>query len=213
MAVLMFDFDGTLADSLGAIVAITNRLAPEFGYRPTAPEDLAALKHLPPRQVIWQSQISVLKIPALLRRVRRELRQHMAEVPLCAGLHPVLRDLCQHHTLCILTSNAPENVRPFLAAHGLTDCFGEITGGGTLFGKARLMRRVLADQGWDPSGVIYVGDEVRDIEAAHTVGMPVVAVTWGFNSRELLASAHPTWLVDHPEELRAIATRIAPAQG
>jgi phosphoglycolate phosphatase len=36
----MFDFDGTLADSLGAIVAITNRLAPEFGYAPTPPDQL-----------------------------------------------------------------------------------------------------------------------------------------------------------------------------
>jgi phosphoglycolate phosphatase len=204
----MFDFDGTLADSLGAIVAITNRLAPEFGYAPTPPDQLETLKALSPRQVIWQSQISVLKIPALLRRLRRELRSHIDQVPLCAGLRPVIADLVQHHTLSVLTSNDPANVRVFLAAHGLADCFGDITGGGTLFGKARLIRRVLAQQGWDPATVIYVGDEVRDVEAARAVGIPIAAVTWGFNSRDLLSSANPDWLVDDPRELGAIARSL-----
>jgi HAD superfamily hydrolase (TIGR01549 family) len=210
MAVFMFDFDGTLADSLGAIVAITNRLAPEFGYAPIPLDQIDDLKHLPPRQLIWQSQISVLKIPALLRRVRRELRQQMTDIPLYPGLHSVLHQLRQHHTLCILTSNVPENVIPFLGVHGLQDCFGDITGGGTLFGKARMIRRGLAAQGWSAAEVIYVGDEVRDVEAAHAVGLRIAAVTWGFNSRERLASAGPDWLIDTPEVLLTLAAAPTP---
>jgi len=66
----LFDFDGTLADSLSTIVDITNRLAPEFGYRPTPLQQVDALKGLSTRQLIRYSGISVLKIPALLRRLR-----------------------------------------------------------------------------------------------------------------------------------------------
>ena len=56
------------------------------------------------------------------------------------------------------------------------------------------------------SEVAFVGDEVRDVEAARKVGMTVVAVTWGINSRQGLADANPDFLVDTAEELIKLLT-------
>jgi len=51
----LFDFDGTIADTLDAIVSITNRLAVEFGYKQTTQEELAQIQNLNSKQIIKQS--------------------------------------------------------------------------------------------------------------------------------------------------------------
>lgn len=211
MSTLLFDFDGTIADSLSAIVAITNRLAPEFGYRATPFADIDGLKGLTARQLIRYSGIPVLKIPALLRRVRSELREQSAGIPPCAEMLTAIRALHeQNHQLGIITSNTPEAVGAFLAAHQLEHCFVSIAGGGTLFRKGKLIARCLEHQQFDLATTVYVGDEVRDIDAARFAGIRSVAVTWGFNSTAALTAAQPDWLIDHPERLLAIAATLSP---
>lgn len=208
MATLIFDFDGTLADSLSAIVTISNRLAPEFGYRQTPPEAVDRLRGLSARQLIRYSGISVFKIPALLRRLRAELRQQTIEISPCSGIPAVIHELHKRHTLAIITSNTPDIVGTFLATHSLQPYFVGVEGGGTLFGKGRLIRKSLQQRQYDPDTTLYIGDEVRDIEAARAAGVRSVAVTWGFNSREVLAAAEPDWLIDKPEILQAIADTV-----
>lgn len=210
MTTFVFDFDGTLADSLLAIVTITNRLAPEFGYRATPLEEVDALKGLTARQLIRYSGIPVFKIPALLRRVKADLQQQSTQIKPCRGMPEVIRKLhAQQHTLAIVTSNTPKVVRPFLAAHKLEECFIAIEGGGTLFRKGKLITKCLAQHQLSPDTAVYVGDEVRDIQAARAAGVRPIAVTWGFNTSEALAAADPDWLIDEPTALQDIARSLA----
>jgi phosphoglycolate phosphatase-like HAD superfamily hydrolase len=209
LSTLLFDFDGTLADSLAAIVAISNRLAPEFGYRPTPFEEVETLKGLTARQLIRHSGIPVLTIPAFLRRLQGELRCESAHIPPCAGMPAVIQALHnQGHRLGVITSNTPEVVRSFLVAHNLESCFFTIAGGSTLFKKGKLIAQCLRQHQLPPGQTVYVGDEVRDVEAARAAGVRSVAVVWGFNNRDRLAAAQPDWLIEVPEVLCAIADAI-----
>jgi phosphoglycolate phosphatase-like HAD superfamily hydrolase len=79
--VIIFDFDGTLADTLDTIAGITNRLAGEFGYKPTTKEEVENLKTFSSRQVIKQSGVSILKLPFLIRKVKKQLSREMDKVP------------------------------------------------------------------------------------------------------------------------------------
>jgi phosphoglycolate phosphatase-like HAD superfamily hydrolase len=49
--------------------------------------------------------------------------------------------------------------------------------------------------------VIYVGDEIRDIEAAKRSKIPVISVTWGFNGTAILQQYQPDYLVHKPQEI------------
>jgi phosphoglycolate phosphatase-like HAD superfamily hydrolase len=70
-----------------------------------------------------------------------------------------------------------------------------------LFGKSGALDKMLKKYKLHKPDVLYVGDEVRDIEACKKVGVDIVSVTWGFNSREVLEKYQPNKLVGTPEEL------------
>ncbi|WP_121969400.1 HAD hydrolase-like protein [Leptolyngbya sp. BC1307] len=209
MAFIIFDFDGTIADTLAAIVRITNRIAPEYGYSPTTPERLRYYQSLSTPEMLKQAEIPLFRLPFLLRRVRREMGSEIGTVPIAADLVPTLRDLvAAGHRLMIMSSNSQRNIQRFLALHGIGDVFESVKGGVGLLGKARVLRRIVQRGDVDFSQVIYVGDETRDIDASKQVGILIAAVTWGFSSREALAAQRPAFLIDHPRQLLGAAQTL-----
>ena len=200
--VIIFDFDGTIADTVDALVTIANRLAGEFGYIQITPEDLARLRNFTSREIIKYSGVSMLKIPFLLKKVKGELKAKIPELKPIPGISEVLLALhSQGYRLGIITSNSPENVTAFLSNNQLNHLFEFIYSGVTIFGKTTIINNVLKQKQLDPTTVIYVGDETRDIEASKKANIKVIAVTWGFNSPEALAKQEPSILINHPQEL------------
>ncbi|ALF54611.1 carotenoid oxygenase [Nostoc piscinale CENA21] len=200
--VIVFDFDGTIADTVDALVGIANRLATEFGYKQITPEQLAHLRNLTSREIIKYSGVSLLKIPFLLRKVKSELKNKIHEFHPIPGIKEALTELQNHgYKLGIITSNSKENVTAFLNNHELDNLFDFIYSGVTIFGKTTIINNLLKQKQLSTQAVIYVGDETRDIEASKKANIKVVAVTWGFNSPEVLLKQKPDFLINHPSEL------------
>lgn len=199
--VIIFDFDGTIADTLDAIVSITNRLALEFGYKQTTLEELAQLKNLNSRQIIDQSGISIFKLPFLIRKVKAELSKEIQTLNPIPGIKEALTELKnQGNSLGIITSNSKDNVMAFLETNNLQELFNFIYSG-TTFGKSKVINKLLKQENISPEEVIYVGDETRDIEAARKSNIKAIAVTWGFNSKQVLAEQSPDFLIHKPNDL------------
>ncbi len=199
---IIFDFDGTIADTVDALVGIANRLAQEFGYIPIAADELAMLKNLSSREIIKYSGISIFKIPFLVKKVKAELKNKIPELKPIPGIKEVLIVLkTEGNRLGIITSNSQENVTEFLRINELDNLFEFIYSGTTIFGKTTIINNVLKQQQIKPEAVIYVGDETRDIEASKKAHIKVIAVTWGFNSPEILARQNPDFLIHKPSEL------------
>jgi len=200
--VIVFDFDGTIADTVDALISIANRLAIEFGYKQITPEQLAYLRNLTSREIIKYSGVSLLKIPFLLKKVKSELKNKIHEFQPIPGIQEALTELKnQGYHLGIITSNSQENVTAFLNNHNLDNLFDFIYSGVTIFGKTTIINNVLKQKQISNQAVIYVGDETRDIEASKKANIRVVAVTWGFNSPEVLSKQKPDYLIHHPSEL------------
>jgi len=212
-AAAVFDFDGTIADTQEVLLAIGNRLADEFGYTPIAPEEVAELRDLGSREVLRRVAIPAVKIPFLLRRLRHELNAEATRLQPIAGIATALDDLHDRgYHLGIATSNLEANVRTFLQHHDLGDRFDFVYSGIALFGKDRILRRILRHQQLSADRVAYIGDETRDIEAARRSRVRAVAVSWGFNSAAALARATPDALVTHPNQLAAALADLAPVR-
>ncbi|MBW4504686.1 MAG: HAD-IA family hydrolase [Scytonema hyalinum WJT4-NPBG1] len=200
--VIIFDFDGTIADTVDALVSIANGLAQKFGYIPITQEELALLRNLNSREIIKYSGISILKIPFLVKKVKSELKSKIKELKPISGIKETLLVLNNNgYRLGIITSNSQENVTDFLRVNDLDNLFDFVYSGVTIFGKTTIINNVLKQKQIKPQEVIYVGDETRDIEASKKANIKVIAVTWGFNSQEVLAKQNPDFLIQEPYEL------------
>ncbi|MBE9258081.1 MULTISPECIES: HAD-IA family hydrolase [Aphanizomenonaceae] len=203
--VIIFDFDGTIADTVDALVTIANRLALEFGYVPINSQELVLLRNLTAKEIIKYSGVSLFKIPFMVKKVKGELKHKIPELKPIEGINTALIELHnQGYQMGIITSNSQENVNQFLKCHNLDYLFDFIYSGVTIFGKTTIINNVLRQKHFKPEAVIYVGDETRDIESAKKANIKVIAVSWGFNSSEALSKQNPDFLIHHPSELLAV---------
>lgn len=199
---ILFDFDGTIADTQDAFLEIVNELADEFGYSPVDHVQLERLKNLSSLDVIKESAIPTLKIPFIIKRVKKELGKKISHLePYQSINHALLTLKARGYLIGIVTSNLKENVLAFLEKNDLDKIFDFIHSGTTLFGKNKIINRVIKDNKLKAEEVIYVGDETRDINAAKQSKIKMISVGWGFNSPQILSQHQPDFLVHHPSEL------------
>ena len=92
----------------------------------------------------------------------------------------------------------------FLIHHELEQFFDFIYAGTTLFGKHKIIKRLLKEKQLLSHEVMYIGDETRDINSAKKSQVKSVGVPWGFNSGEALAKHQPDFLINSPYELMKI---------
>ncbi len=199
---LVFDFDGTLADSFDAVCRIGLRLAREAGVSPDKPIRPEDFREMTAREIMRELQIPLSKLPGWLHRVRAELKAEVPRLRPFPGIPETVRDLVAAGMVpAVLSSNSAENINAFLRYHGLAREFAHIHTSSRLFGKGRSLKRLLHRQGFPAEETVYAGDEVRDVEAAREAGVRSVAVSWGFNARDLLAAHRPDFLLDEPRQL------------
>lgn len=196
---VIFDFDGTLADGLPVILEIAKDLVPSFDLTDT---EVAQLRNLSAREVIKQSGIPSYRLIRLLMRGKKMFAARVGELKMFEGMPEVLRVLHKEgYQLSIVSSNDDRTIQALLTKYDLTDSISAIYGNVGLFGKARVFKRILRKSGTTTKNSIYVGDEVRDIESAKKARLPIVSVSWGFNSEAVLAEYQPTYLARTPKEL------------
>jgi phosphoglycolate phosphatase len=201
---LIFDFDGTLADSAGWFLAKYGELAPELGLRPLVEADVHMLRGRTTREIIAFLGVPFWKLPRIAARFRAQVAAEAERIALFAGVERLLPELKQRgFTLAIVSSNSEDNVRRILGP-GNSACIDVFACSASLLGKARKLRAVSKRTGIPASATLCIGDETRDIEAAREAGADAAAVTWGYANAEALARSQPRWLVHSLDELLAV---------
>jgi phosphoglycolate phosphatase len=210
MSLIIFDFDGTIADSLEIFIEATNRLAGDFGYQKISSSQLSLFRTLSLREMIRQLKVPTWKLPFFLRRFRKELNQLMIDLQLVNGMREALLDINQqNHRLGIVTSNSRQNVEGFLHLQGLHHLFEFIYGGQVLSGKAKVLKNLARLNRAEAKQLMFIGDETSDVKAAKQAGLTNIVVSWGFNDREVLVGSAPDVLVDSPEQLLTAIAQLS----
>ncbi len=199
--ILIFDFDGTIADTFATIVKISNELADEFQYKKMTMPEAQQMKNSTVKEMITQLEIPLLKIPLIIAKAKNELFKGISTIDPILGLKETLVELkALGIQLGILTSNSAQNVDEFLKNHEL-QLFDFIQTTSKIWSKDHHLSKIIESNNFNISEVIYVGDEARDIVAAKRSGVKAAAVTWGYNSPKALLAANPDYLINHPQEL------------
>ncbi len=198
--IIVFDFDGTLCDSLQIAINEFNTLAPKWHLTPIG--DVEKIRNDPLQIVLKLHGVSNWKLPFIKHLLIKRVAKHVPCLQTFPEMHKTLIELKNRgYYLGILSSNSYENINQFLEKQGLKN-FSFVYYGSNLFGKARLLKKIKLTT--KASIVFYIGDENRDIEAAINADIPIVAVTWGYQSKKLLTLYSPTHIIESPLELLEI---------
>jgi phosphoglycolate phosphatase len=205
---VIFDFDGTIADSFTESLAAYNRVAPRLRLRPVGEHEVAALRRMSAGQLMQALGVPMWKLPRLMIAVRADLHDHFHSVRPVGNIAESLRVLsATGYHLAMVTSNSEENVHQFLKRHHIAD-FQTIVAGSSIFGKATRLRHLIKSVQADRSTTAYIGDTVPDIRAAREAGTSAIAVAWGFSDRAPLLAEGPDALIESTEHLPVTVQRL-----
>lgn len=203
---VLFDLDGTLADTIPLIVA-----SYQHAFRTVLAEEVEEA-----RARAW---IGRPLLPALLEeapdhgheldRVYRawNLANTARLIQRYAGVPEMLQALADAGVRCaVATSKRRETARLALEGVGIDDVIEVVAGlEDTTRHKPEPdpLLHAAATLGVEPATCVYVGDATVDVLAARAAGMAAVAVTWGAGERAALVAAGPDAVLDTVPDLTA----------
>lgn len=198
---VVFDFDGTLADSFPWFAAELNALARDWGFRQVAAADATRLRHLSAEVIFRELCVPRWKLPLIVRDLRRRMTRDIESIVLFAGIERLLNRLAESPLrVAVMSSNAIENIRTVLGPSVCAD-IEAFECGVSLNGKQQRLKRLSRRLGLPTDRLLYIGDEVRDIEAARRAGSQAGAVTWGYNCESALRAKAPDRLFRQVSEI------------
>ncbi len=203
---VIFDFDGTLANSLPWFMGVTNTFADKYRFKRIEEHEVDTLRGYSARQIVQHLGVPMWKVPVIARHMRRVSAEQIDQVSLFPGVDRMLQQLAEAGiSLAIVTSNSYDNVRHVLGPNNAA-LIRYFEGGVSLFGKRARFRNVLKQSGVQPHEAMSIGDEIRDIEASHKEQIPFGAVSWGFTHVEALKALGPTAVFATVEDIVATCT-------
>lgn len=212
---VIFDLDGTLADTLEDITAALNIVLISSGRRALTPPDV--------RPMIGMGLANLLGCAlglddhaareALVEQYRTEYKRMMLERTKLFPRIDVMLNMLQEASvpMCVLSNKPTEFALPIcdalFADWKFVHCTGPVEGMARkpdpelALWLATRMRR-------EPAEVCLVGDSVEDIETAKNAGMTSIAVTWGYRERDQLRQVSPDHVVDDADALHLLLQKV-----
>jgi phosphoglycolate phosphatase len=200
---VIYDFDGTLADTLPYFISVFNRLAGRYRMPRIAPEQIDSLRGLEARQIIQRYKLPAWKIAVAGFDYRRMMKRDMHTISLFPGVDRLLQFVAdQGAEQGMVSSNAKKIIQGVLGPYNASliryyECRASFSD------KSKKIRKVLHKAGIEPQDAIYIGDEIRDIRAAHKVGMSFGAVTWGYTHAHALVAHKPMMVFNDVDDIIA----------
>ncbi len=199
---LVFDFDGTLADSLALGLDLANDFLGDRGHEPLTEDQLEELRSMSVGQLLKRFRIPFYRLPGVVVEARKRMGEMIDDLEPVDGIVDMIEHLHKDsRKLGLVSTNSEENVRFFLEKYKLEKYFEFVDCGSGVFGKARRLKKVLARNNLDVANCLYIGDELRDVDAARKLKLDIVSVAWGLNSATKLEESNADLTVDTVQEL------------
>jgi len=204
---LIFDFDGTLADSIPAAVEAIQKMISDLGLPYKTKEEIG--RHVGFGEVPLVSGAIGTSDPQLLKRAMEVYFKYYIEEGIkTIRLYPNIKEFLEYFKTkpkIIVSNKKDEFIRMILAHHKLTSYFVEIMGGDTapcLKPDPCVINNLIVKYKIPPERAIFIGDMTVDIETGKAAGIKTCAVTYGFHPRNILEKLKPDFLVSDLLQLK-----------
>ncbi|MGO1463439.1 MAG: HAD family hydrolase [Marinobacter sp.] len=208
--VVVFDWDGTLVDSVDHIADSLHQAATDLGYPAREREAY--------RDIIGLGMAEALAklYPGINHDEMTRIREGYADYffrkvttpqNLFEGMAEVVSDLQGSGRGCsVATGKSRKGLEPALASSGLGAHFDITRCADETRSKPdpRMLEEILLFYGVEPSEAVMIGDTRYDLEMAQRIGMPSIGVEWGVHKRDVLGGYGPHAIVDSVPDLRSV---------
>ncbi len=200
---ILFDFDGTIADTISAGLEIINSHAEKYGYKRL---DGDINTHFSALQLVKMAEVKLWKLPYLIYQLKKKLSERSDELKVLPEAPELIKKLNDAgYELGILTSNSLKTVKSFLKNYQLDSFFTFLRTDVSIFGKKKALAK--AKKAINKK-IVYIGDELRDIEACRKNDIPIVSIPWGLNSYESLEEHNPGLVANSADEAFKLLTSL-----
>ncbi len=204
---VIFDFDGTIADTMPFSFSRSLELLRKEKIDLPEKEIIKKIKSNNYFELMKEFKLSWLKIPFMLQIVKqgqRDLYSQIDKIKIFPGMKNLLKDLRNNnYQIGILSSNMQRNVNKFIKIKRL-NFFDIIYCESNILGKDQTFRKMMRKYNLKPEEIIYIGDEIRDVEACKKVGIKIIGVSWGLHTIEALQKNGVDYIVKKPSEILKI---------
>jgi len=204
---VIFDFDGTIADTMPFSFSRSLELLRKEKIDLPEKEIIKKIKSNNYFELMKEFKLSWLKIPFMLQIVKqgqRDLYSQIDKIKIFPGMKNLLKDLRNNnYQIGILSSNMQRNVNKFIKIKRL-NFFNIIYCESNILGKDQTFRKMMRKYNLKPEEIIYIGDEIRDVEACKKVGIKIIGVSWGLHTIEALQKNGVDYIVKKPSEILKI---------
>jgi phosphoglycolate phosphatase len=201
---VIFDFDGTLADSFGWFLDTFDAIADRFHFKRLDRGRIEDFRHLDARELMRLHGVPLWKVPMIATHARTLQSRNLNTIKLFGGMAEVISELKDKGVaIAVVTSNSRGNVETVLGRE-LSAQIDHFACGSSIFGKAGKFKALLQSLHYAPQDVLAIGDELRDIEAARATGIKAGAVAWGYTTATRLAAEKPDHLFETPVDILTV---------
>ena len=174
---VIFDFDGTIVESLNFVIDMY------LGWYPNNEHikniDVEKLREMPLTKVIEELRIRPWKVPALIVKGRHEMNKNIYQLKMVPGVENLIKSLDNN------------GVNLYIASVGI-------------LGKAKALNKIIDKNKLNRNDTYYIGDETRDIKASRKAGIHSIGVTWGYNGKQIMQNENPEFLASKPSDILRI---------
>ncbi len=216
MKLLIFDCDGTLADSQHMIVAAMDKAFASNGLAAPARHHVLGIVGLSLADAIEilhpeAGHVAVHQLAEDYKLAFQELRRNAHQEPLYDGIRELLFGLADREdaVLGIATGKSRRGVRALLEREGLDSIFQTIQTADTHPSKPNpsMIHAAMSETGAEPSNTVMIGDTAYDMEMARAAGVTGLGVAWGYHPPDALTAAGAAEVLDESQSLRLALMR------
>lgn len=188
---VIFDFDGTIADTFPWVLDNLSYLAYKYDLPEPTHSEIDHFRGFHITQVIKQLKVPGWKIPLISKDIQSRMHAQIEKISLFKGVPEMFQKLHEHGiSVGIASSNSKPNIEKVIGPE-IAKIIDYFDCGISLTGKDKKLTKILSNSGITVQHSLYVGDEIRDIEATKRINMPFGAVSWGYAKVEALQALGP----------------------
>ncbi|GIW64676.1 MAG: phosphoglycolate phosphatase [Patescibacteria group bacterium] len=201
---IIFDFDGTIADTLPYTFEKIIEIARKYKIKEEN-KIIEKLRSMTPNELLRSFNISWLKYPFIIwdiKKAQKLLFYHLDKIKVFSGIKKVLQLLNKKNIkVFIYSSNLKKNIDYFLEKNDLKKYFEKVYVGNNLLGKYKDLKNILKKERLKKNEVVYVADEIRDVLACKKVGIKMIGVGWGLAGEKNLKKYKVDFIIKKPLEI------------